>query len=319
MTEEKLSEGLVTYVFHYGKTTVPNKITNHVTWYGNIAGMAHCQAGIQALYQYAKVLGRKMVLPPVNQTLQTGHNDPWGNLPDDVKWTRYFDFGDIETDIVDIRIHQTYPVLGRLSTDHVVYVDADTELEKMAKVPHHKVLAISFYNSAKYKIFEVSKFAPNLVERFTWKPSKLVTQLRDAVIKQTGSNLVAVHVRRGDVITKGHTDYGGCTWQQLRQITSPEFIANSLSEFGAKSDDVVIVFSNESDDSWWAELREALDNYENVFDEKEVEAFKYIRHKYADGFLAYQVAREIFSNARIRVSTANDRLGSSTHKLKDRL
>lgn len=318
-------QGYITFVFHDGHKAEPTPANPGHIDTTTVAGMEHCQRGLQALARFAHLLGRKIYLPPVAHMLQTMHNRPYGPLDTETTWSRYFEFDHPLLPDPDAIVHDEQPIRGKITSMKTQYFDADVDISVLAKVPKDQLIAISHYPSENFQIYDCHQFAPPIendptFQPFKFKPSPLVKRLTKSMLalRPFNEDIAAVHVRRGDVLTFIDQKYFGYNGPQIEKITSHENVIKTLNDaVDNRSSTSVMIFSNETDPEWFDSLHKKIVNagYGHVYTENTIPVFKYIEHLYGDRFLSYEVARQLFSRADTRISTLEDRLGQSTHKL----
>lgn len=275
-----------------GKLTYAFSTNNKSTNYGGIAGMRHCQQCLKSETAQAIQVGRTAVWPSPQMMLEDMH----GTIPSHIEWTRYFDLDEpIKSGIVVLdNSVQTRKAPGYI--ENAEYVDKFT--------PGDNLQARTFAGKDMYKCNLNTKFATSIMNpilKRLFKPSKLVLDLASKIFNGLGDNWVAVHVRRGDVLTSG---YGKLSADRFAAATSIDNIRKNVIE--KHSGRQVVVFTNETDPEYLNQLRSmgAMTEYDfeplNQFFESD--GFK-------DNFLAYEVAAQVFPKSKFRIGTHAHHLG----------
>lgn len=341
--------GLITYTFHGGSKAVPEaKKDGEDPDSMTIAGLAHCINCIRSLISDALYTNRMAILPPPGMMLQTSHNQGLGPIDQKKTWADYFDLSRLVTqkvimDPTNLDYHQFEPIRG--TVPDAVYVEADVNRDDL-KAMDDPLIAVSHFQHPKYDPNKKIKFIACDCQEYSnyinagdyetydlaraFKPSDQVIQyskmahhdlMHDASHMQ---KLVCVHVRRGDILNWEDTVYGnGFTGHHIDQMTQGPFIAKALKEKIVKTSEhvTIMIFTNETSETWMTNTAKALKEagYTQVKFESSLPTFKRIREETKDTFLCYEVAKQLFRKGDIRIATAEDRLGPSTHKLMDYL
>lgn len=338
--------GLITYTFHGGSKATPEaKKDGEDPDSMTIAGLAHCVNCIRSLISDALYTNRMAILPPPGMMLQTSHNQGLGPIDQKKTWADYFDLSRLVTqkvimDPTTLDYHQFEPIRG--TVPGAKYVEADVNRDDLKAMDDH-LIAVSHFQHPKYDPNKGIKFIACDCQNYSnyinagdyetydiaraFKPSEKVIQhakmaqhdlMHDASHMQ---KLVCIHVRRGDILDWVQTQYFGLIGTQIDTMTQGPFIAKALKEKIVKTNEnvTIMIFTNETSETWMDNTAKALKEvgYTQVKFESTLPTFQRIREETKDTFFCYEVAKQLFRKGDIRIATAEDRLGPSTHKLMD--
>jgi hypothetical protein len=246
--------------------------------------------------------------------LEDQHSTDDKEMPDDIKWSRYFKWPKLEklglVEPEDPSL-QTRQAPGHINLADVEYVDykkgkVDSDAETVARVFSGEDMYKC--NSGRWRLTSV--LFPALSDPF--EPSDFVLHLRDEVLQQLGDKpKLMLHLRRGDVLKTGYP--GKATAKRFQEVTDIDFMKKHL--FDRYPGTQLVVFTNERDPEYLTALKRA---HPDVVLETEFEALKRVTEEiddgYVDGFLAYEVANQVFRKGEYRWGTHAEHFGP-THGL----
>ena len=292
--------------------------------YSGCAGFIHCRMCLTNLIKLARLVDRKVILPPPWLYLHTNHNKG-RKLPKDVKWSRYFDFSEyinnneMAPETGKYLIHEYEPRRGYI--EDVKYIEPNTSVDDIKKIDD-QVIVLHFYSgwggekkNGSWKCggkeigggIGIAWHRKDKVIKFP--PSKLVKDYATDIINQyLDDNFIIIHARRGDILTKNldHCknnkafDYWGFNCEEISNATSPDNIKKVLSEISNDKNISIFLMSNEDDSKYFDELKKT---YKNLVTEYDIKQFQDIEKELKDQFLIYEISREIGERANKRIAT----------------
>ena len=249
------------------------------------AGMNHRIRNLECLLREAHGLGRAVVLPPLD--LHLHHNFGFARV---WSWDDYFDLD--ASRLVDAAgVEHRLPLAGRPPAAlPVVRLRATTTVPDAQAAPLvERRMAGSVYGR------EV-RLPARASATLRLRPAARVLELAEPVLARlrlgAPDGFAALHVRRGDRLR----------YAVVARRTRPEAVGRRLAGLGIRGG-AVFVLSDERDPSWWAALTRRVE----VVRSGDFPVLTALTAPDApggpDNYLLYEVEKEVFRHARIRVET----------------